>query len=137
MGALREAFAGSPSLPGQLRLLQLHHGLCRRAPIREGLEAELQAIVESLLAEVMAGATALPSLLHHPPTLTQTPPTATKMLWLHALRERVTVPMETLKGISPELLEGDTGWRLRQAYSKLSTDIARYAVVVGGGCVQL
>ena len=61
----------------------------------------------------------------HPPTLPHTPPTSCKLLWLNALKERVREPMERVREVAPEILEGDSGWKLRQAYSRVTNTIER------------
>lgn len=67
----------------------------------------------------------LTSHISHPPLLPHTPPTASKLLWLNGLGERVGVVMETLRNVAPQLLEGELGWRLRQAHGDLVEKLQR------------
>ena len=78
-----------------------------------------------LLSEVDSVSSTLSTLTssHGPPLLPHTPPVATKLLWLNALKERVTAPMSTVRDIAPYLLEGDQGWKLRQVYAQVTTKI--------------
>ena len=79
--------------------------------------------MSSLLSEVNAVSESLSSHVATPPLLPHTPPVASKLLWLHALKERVVRPMEKIREVAPYLLEGDEGWRLRQVYSQLTSSI--------------
>ena len=68
-------------------------------------------------------AEALSSLMSEPPLLPHTPPVATKLLWLNALKDRVSHPMNKVREVVPYLLEGDQGWKLRQIYGEVTTKI--------------
>ena len=78
-----------------------------------------------LLSEVDSVSSTLSTLTssHKPPLLPHTPPVATKLLWLNALKERVTAPMNKVREIAPYLLEGDQGWKLRQVYAQVTSKI--------------
>ena len=67
----------------------------------------------------------LAATLSLPPSHPHTPPVTSKLLWLHALRERIKGPMEKLREVSPELLEGEAGWKLRQVYGSVTSSIER------------
>ena len=87
------------------------------------LQHQLDGIVAKLLAEVESVSEALTSHVAQPPLLPHTPPVASKLLWLNALRERVCAPMTQVKEVAPYLLEGDEGWRFRQAYGDVINKI--------------
>lgn len=87
------------------------------------LQHQLDDIVAKLLSEVSSVSEALSTHVTQPPLLPHTPPVACKLLWLNALKERVTVPMNKVREIAPYLLEGDQGWKLRQVYSEVTTKI--------------
>ena len=55
----------------------------------------------------------------HLPPLPLRPLVSSRLLWLHALKDRVEEPMEKIKKVAPELLEGDEGWKLRQSHGDL------------------
>ncbi len=75
--------------------------------------------------EVSSVKNALVANVSHPPSLPLTPPTACKLLWLIALRERVKEPMEVVRRVAPELLEGDEGWKLRQDFGDVISQIEK------------
>ena len=84
-----------------------------------------RAVVTAILCDVEDVAQALAAHISDPPRLPHTPPTASKLVWLHGLGERVGGAMSTLKSAAPELLEGELGWRLRQAYADLVSKLQR------------
>ena len=61
------------------------------------------------------------------PLLPHTPPTATRLLWLHGLGERAGGAMGVVRSASPELLEGELGWKLRHIYSDFTEKLQRLA----------
>ncbi len=77
------------------------------------------------MSEVEAVSGTLTANLSRPPLLPLTPPTACKLWWLHALRGRINEPMEVIRRVAPELLDGDEGWKLRQAHAQLSEKLER------------
>lgn len=89
------------------------------------LQPQLDDIVSRLLSEVDSVSSMLTTTLTSSPgpLLPHTPPVATKLLWLNALKERVMAPMNKVKEIAPYLLEGDQGWKLRQVYAQVTTKI--------------
>ena len=87
------------------------------------LQHQLDDIVARLLSEVDSVSTTLTTHTSQPPLLPHTPPVATKLLWLNALKERVTAPMSKVRELSPYLLEGDQGWKLRQVFAQVTTKI--------------
>ena len=80
-------------------------------------------IVTKLHAEVSSALDTLSAHMATPSLLPHTPPVATKLLWLKALRERVSGPMEKVREVAPYLLEGDQGWKLRQLHGQALTKI--------------
>ncbi|KAK2150966.1 hypothetical protein LSH36_380g01000, partial [Paralvinella palmiformis] len=40
------------------------------------------------------------------------PLVVSKMLWVYSLRQRIELPMNKFKVVSPHSLEGDLGWHL-------------------------
>ena len=87
------------------------------------LQHQLDGIVAKLLSEVNSVSEALTSHMAQPLLLPHTPPVASKLLWLNALKERVSAPMHHVREVAPYLLEGDEGWRLRQVYSDVTNKI--------------
>ncbi len=69
--------------------------------------------------------TMLPSLLTHPPLIHNTPPTSSRLIWLKAIDNRVTVPLERIRDTAPYLLEGEKGFTIRHVHSELTKNIER------------
>ncbi len=91
------------------------------------LQAKLTNQIENILSTMLSDVTSVSELLSmpRPPPLPHTPPVACKLLWLHALKERVCGPMDRVRQLAPEILEGDSGWRLRQAHGQVVSTIDR------------
>lgn len=93
------------------------------------MQASLNSQLRNILSNFKSDVTYVSDKLAHgilsPPTMPHTPPVACKLLWLHALKERVSGPMDKIRDIRPDLLEGDSGWGLRQAYNKVIGSINR------------
>lgn len=87
--------------------------------LQASLQPQLNSIITNLISEMESVDKNLATNLPHPPPRPLTPPTACKLLWLHSLRERTNQPMEVIRRVASELLEGDEGWKLRQAYAQL------------------
>ncbi len=83
------------------------------------IQPQLASVVSHLQAEVLSVTDIVSSDQGHLPPLPLRPPVSTRLLWLHALRARVEEPMDTVKRVAPELLEGDEGWKLRQSHGDL------------------
>ncbi|KAL5499629.1 hypothetical protein EMCRGX_G011081 [Ephydatia muelleri] len=111
--ALRTTFTLCPSLMAELRVLDMFQELIKRDAIKANLDSICQGIVAK-----------------------NTPSVASKLLWLHALRERVNQPMGRLRSCAPQLLEGDTGWRLRQAVTDICRDIESHMVQTENAWIQ-
>ena len=100
----------------------LHFHGVHYTSLQTNLQPQLDDIVSRLISEVESISNTLsssPSSL----LLPLTPPVASKLLWLNALKERVTAPMGGVREVAPYLLEGDQGWKLRQAYAQVTTKI--------------
>ncbi len=93
--------------------------------LQASLKKHCEGIVSKLLSDVQAVSQALSAHASASPPHINMPPTASKLLWLHSLRHRVSGPMESLRAVAPYLLEGDLGWRLRQEHSDLCRSIDR------------
>lgn len=107
---------------GSLIGVALHfHGI-HYASLQTNLQPQLDDIVSRLLSEVESISSTLSSS-PSPLLLPLTPPVSSKLLWLNALKERVTVPMSRVREVAPYLLEGDQGWKLRQTYAQVTTKI--------------
>ena len=93
--------------------------------MQTNLQPLLDDIVSQLLSEVDSVSSTLSMLTssQQPPLLPHTPPMASKLLWLNALKERVTAPMSKVREIAPYLLEGDQGWKLRQVHAQVTNKI--------------
>ena len=91
--------------------------------VQTSLQHQLDGIVANLLLEVNSVSETLTSHMAQPLLLPHTPPVASKLLWLNAIKERVSVPMDRVREVAPYLLEGDQGWRLRQVYSDVTNKI--------------
>ena len=89
------------------------------------LQKQLDSIIDELLTDITTVQKFLPSQVSHPPTLTNVPPVATKLLWLCAARDRVVLPVETIKRAAPQLLEGDKGFTLRHSLGELKKEFNR------------
>ena len=79
----------------------------------------------AILADIQDITHTLTSQISHPPLLPHTPPTASKLLWLHGLEERASGAMSVVRSAAPELLEGELGWKLRQTYTELTDKLQR------------
>ena len=97
--------------------------VCTCMHVQSHLGPQIEDIVARLHSEVSSVQETLSAHMTTPPLLPHTPPIATKLLWLKALKERVSGPMDKVKEVAPYLLEGDGGWRLRQIYSQVVTKI--------------
>ncbi len=87
------------------------------------LTAQLEHILSAMLSDVTCVSELLSSLC--PPALPHMPPVTCKLLWLHALKERVSGPMTKVRELAPDLLAGDSGWKLRQAYTAVINTIEK------------
>lgn len=92
------------------------------------IQANLTAQLERILSEMLSDVTCVSELLSslHPPMLPHTPPITCKLLWLHALKERVVGPMTKVRELAPDVLAGDSGWKLRQAYTSVVKTMERW-----------
>ena len=89
-----------------------------------------EAVMRAILTDIQDVLSILTS--SHPPLLPHTPPTTTRLLWLHALGERASGSVSVVRSAAPELLEGELGWKLRQTYSELTEKLHRLANRYGG-----
>ena len=92
-------------------------------PLQASLKQRCDAIVTSFTNELNSVADMLTKHHHAPPQHKNMPPVTSKLCWLHALKERITWPMEKLREVAAELLEGDKGWSLRHIHNQLLHDI--------------
>ena len=99
--------------------------MCSWLSRQENLCGKFDGILLKICEDVEVVRETLTTALSLPPSHPHIPPVTSKLLWLHALRERVKGPMEKLREISPELLEGEPGWKLRQAYGSVNSSIER------------
>ena len=93
--------------------------------MKVNLSKRLESMVSRLLADAVHLRGILPTILSFPPPLKNVPPTSTMLLWLHAVKERVTLPMERVREAAPYLLTGNTGFSLRHAHGDLIKEINR------------
>lgn len=93
------------------------------------VQAEVNRFVEELLTDITTVHQSLSSLLANPPVLTNTPPIATRLIWLRAVRERAEGPLKRLKESAPQLLEGEIGFTLRHVFGELMKDIERFDLI--------
>ena len=77
--------------------------------LQASLKERCDAIVSSFTDELNSVAEMLATHHHSPPQHKNMPPVTSKLCWLHALRERITWPMDKLREVAAELLEGDKG----------------------------
>ena len=135
----------SPSLQAQLRIMEMFQCSSHREVVRvsiiesliEGfthlflllpqtiLSPQHKAVVAAILTDIQDITRTLTSHISHPPLLPHTPPTASKLLWLHGLEERASGAMSVVRSAAPELLEGELGWKLRQTYTELTDKLQR------------
>ena len=91
--------------------------------VQASLKERCDAIVASLTDEMNSVAKMITDHCHAPPQHKNMPPVTSKLCWLHALRERITWPMDKLREVAAELLEGDKGWSLRHIHNQLLQEI--------------
>ena len=91
--------------------------------LQASLKQRCDDIVASFTDELNCVAEMLSKDHHSPPQHKNMPPVTSKLCWLHALRERITWPMDKLREVAVELLEGDKGWSLRHIHNQLLQDI--------------
>ena len=91
--------------------------------LQASLKERCDAIVSSFTDELNSVAEMLATHHHSPPQHKNMPPVTSKLCWLHALRERITWPMDKLREVAAELLEGDKGWSLRHIHGQLLQEI--------------
>lgn len=84
-----------------------------------------RGVVAAILSDVEDISHTLTGQISSPPLLPHTPPSASKLLWLHGLRERADGATAVLRSAAPELLEGELGWKLRHVYSELTDKLQR------------
>ena len=48
----------------------------------------------------------------------QLPSIVTKLFWFHGLEQRIKIPMDKFSYLYPNLLQGDLGYQLREAYKQ-------------------
>ena len=129
----------SPSLQAQLRIMELFQYTSHRdtvrvcstytankmlsCPSQDILVSHHEAVVTAVLSDIEDVVHTLTS--SHPTLLPHTPPTASKLLWLHSLGERASRAVAVVKSVAPELLEGELGWKLRHIYSDLTEKLQR------------
>ena len=90
------------------------------------LQSSLDSTLDTLHSDMLRFRSTLSSLVTHPPIIPNTPPTSTRLIWLKAVRHRVTTPLERMREAAPYLLEGDKGFTLRHVHSELVKEIERY-----------
>uniref|UniRef100_A0A1X7UKN4 Uncharacterized protein n=1 Tax=Amphimedon queenslandica TaxID=400682 RepID=A0A1X7UKN4_AMPQE len=106
-------------LEPSLRLLESFQGLISRESIQSVLSPKLEAIIDTIQADVTQIKDCMTSFVTDPPLIPNTPATPSKLLWLRALRERMDVPIERVREAAPYLLHGEKGFLLRHAHSKI------------------
>ena len=87
------------------------------------LRPKLDSIIDTIQSEIDTIHQSLSTYVSHPPTLPNTPPTSSKLLWLHALWQIIDIPMERVRGAAPYLLQGEKGFTLRHAHAELHKEI--------------
>ncbi|CAH1797693.1 unnamed protein product [Owenia fusiformis] len=123
---LRASFMQCPTIGAQLRLLEVFEGISSRELVQQNLRDKDTVLVKAFMQELIQVRNLFNQDNRHPPTHRNMPPVVSKLLWVHALRQRVQIPMEKMKRVSPHSLEGDSGWQLRDQYNEAMQDFKKY-----------
>ncbi|KAK6172547.1 hypothetical protein SNE40_016179 [Patella caerulea] len=125
-GILRQAFSQCPTVEAQLRLLEVFEGVSSRELVQAHLKDKDAQLVEAFTAELIQVKDMFADNSLNPPLHYNMPPIVSRLMWVHALRERIRIPMEKLRQVSPHSLEGDTGWQMRDTYNGCQSELESY-----------
>ncbi|XP_076457719.1 uncharacterized protein LOC143291635 isoform X3 [Babylonia areolata] len=125
-GILRQSFSQCPTVESQLRLLEVFEGVSGREMVQLHIKDKDQQLVTAFTAELTQVREMFSTSSLSPPLHKNMPPVVSKLMWVYGLRQRIKVPMEKMRQVSPHSLEGDRGWQMRDFYSDLMKDLDKY-----------
>ncbi|KAM4795913.1 dynein axonemal heavy chain 9-like [Rhinophrynus dorsalis] len=123
---LRCSFEQCPNITSQLRLLEVFEGISRRDVVKDHLKDKDQQLVSMFMEELTQVNDMYLALESSPPLHINMTPTVSNLLWVKALKARISDPMTKLRTVSPLTLEGDTGWKLRHMYTDTAEQLERF-----------
>ncbi|KAL3885754.1 hypothetical protein ACJMK2_025795 [Sinanodonta woodiana] len=123
---LRLSYNQCPTVEAQLRLLEVFEGVSSRDLVQVHLQDKDRQLVQSFTQELNNVRGMFQEDQVNPPTHLNMPPVVSSLMWVHALKKRITIPMEKLRRVSPHSLEGDAGWQMRDSYNECMKELTDY-----------
>ncbi|XP_075707241.1 uncharacterized protein LOC142741794 [Rhinoderma darwinii] len=123
---LKSSLDQCPTIPSQLKLLEVFEGVTRRDVVKEYLKDKDHYLRNMFLEELSQVKDMYQAIASNPPLHVNMTPTISKVFWIKGLRARISDPMVKLRTVSPLTLEGDKGWELRHLYTELSDELERF-----------
>ncbi|XP_064599567.1 LOW QUALITY PROTEIN: uncharacterized protein LOC135466077 [Liolophura sinensis] len=130
---LRQAFQQCHTLGAQLRLLEVFEGISSRELVQLYLKDKDDMLVESYTLELECVRNMFQQQCRRTPLHYNMPPIVSRLLWVHALKERIKCPMEKMRKVSPHSLEGERGWQMRDAYDDILKGLNDFETELIGG----
>ncbi|XP_052258855.1 uncharacterized protein LOC127863384 isoform X2 [Dreissena polymorpha] len=127
---LRLAYNQCPTVEAQLRLLEVFEGVSGRELVQTHLEDKDRALVLAFNGELNDVRQMYATGHLDPPPHANMPPIVSKLMWIHALKERISRPMEKMKRVSPHSLDGDAGWQMKTNYQEVYKELEEYEGIV-------
>ncbi|ELU01785.1 hypothetical protein CAPTEDRAFT_107782 [Capitella teleta] len=125
-GILRQSFLQCSTIAAQLRLLEVFEGVSSRELVQIHLKDKDSALVRLFTQELVQIHEMFKEERANPPQHKNMPPVVSKLTWIYALQQRAEIPMKKMKKVSPQSLEGESGWQLREAYADAMKDMEKF-----------
>ncbi|XP_071095883.1 uncharacterized protein [Haliotis cracherodii] len=125
-GILRQAFCQCPTVEAQLRLLEVFEGVSSRELVQAHLRDKDEQLVRAFTAELQQVRTMFNENAISPPSHYNMPPVVSRLMWVVALRERIRVPWEKLRHVSPHSVEGNGNMQMRETYNDCIQELEAY-----------
>ncbi|GFO25145.1 dynein beta chain, ciliary-like, partial [Plakobranchus ocellatus] len=125
-GILRLAFEQCGIVQSQLRLLEVFEGVSGRELVQAHLKDVDKQLVYNFNAELQQCRGIFKERYFSPPSHHNMPPIVSKLMWVHALKERIRIPMEKMRQVSPHSLEGDQGYQMRETYTEVMGELEAF-----------
>ncbi|GFS27875.1 dynein beta chain, flagellar outer arm [Elysia marginata] len=122
-GILRLAFEQCGIVQSQLRLLEVFEGVSGRELVQAHLKDVDKQLVYNFSEELQQCRSIFKERYYAPPPHHNMPPIVSKLMWVHALKERIRIPMEKMRQVSPHSLEGDRGYHMRETYTEVMGEL--------------